>query len=133
MRLFLSQFPQDASAAVGRADQSGDFPLHSCCEGGHEEVLSILTSVRPAPVIDVQDAMGGTPFLRAVAHGHVSLACRLIGLGADPTRKNKDAKDAIELVPQSLPTQSRMVLYEKLLSSGLLPYMYLLCVMQLIV
>ena len=132
MRLFVSQFPQDASAAVGRADQGGDFPLHSCCEGGHEEVLSILTSVRPAPVIDVQDARGGTPFLRAVAHGHVSLACRLIDLGADPTWKDKDAKDAIDLVPHSLPNEKRMLLYEKLLSSGMCS-MFLLCLMQLMV
>ena len=119
MRLFLSQFPLEASATLGTADQRGDFPLHVCCEGGHQEVLSILAEGRPARDLDVLDARGSSPFLRAVASGQVQVACQLIDLGANPRGKNKDSKDVIDLVPKSLSADLKRLLYDKLVSSGM--------------
>ena len=125
MRLFISQYPLEASAIISTADNKGDFPLHVCCQGGHQEVLSILAEGRPARDLDVLDAGGNSPFLRAVASGQVQVACQLIDLGANPRGKNKDSKDVIDLVPESLSADLKVRLYDKLLSSGIASLCYI--------
>ena len=73
-------------------------PLHSAVESGSLALLDLLLS--HGAHADPVEFLGATPLQSAAARGSREMVERLLKAGADPRRKTKDGKTAIDLARQ---------------------------------
>ncbi|XP_077966089.1 poly [ADP-ribose] polymerase tankyrase-2-like [Styela clava] len=83
-------------ADVHAKDKGGLVPLHNACSYGHYDVAELL--VKHGAVVNVADLWKFTPLHEAAAKGKYEICKLLLKHGADPDKKNRDGKTALDLV-----------------------------------
>ena len=87
-----------AGADPAWADLDGTTALHRCCQCGHASVAAQLLFAAPKPIeVDVTNAKGATPLMRAVWNGSLACAELLLRAGADPTLPNLYGDTALQM------------------------------------
>lgn len=79
-------------------DKRGQLPLHRAAAVGSVPILKQLLKEGKSPV-NATDIDGYTALHQAIAEGHGLAAILLLQSGADPLKRDRDRKLAIELVP----------------------------------
>ena len=77
----LISFPRFSDKLDEKSEQSGMTALHCAAGNGHEDIASLLLSAGAS--IDVVDALGHTPLMKAVGQSRLGAATVLVKAGAD--------------------------------------------------
>lgn len=80
-------------------DKRGATPLHRACSLGHLDLINLLVTDYHAK-IDVSDQFGNTPLHLAAEGNHGLAVRRLLELGADKERRNKDKEFPMDLTTE---------------------------------
>lgn len=78
---------------------------------GHLDVVSLFLGF--GAKVDISNKLGMTPLMRTVGRGHLEVVKLLIEHGADPLKRSKDGKNAIDYARDSLIFDSEEINYLK--------------------
>uniref|UniRef100_A0AAQ4NNV2 Poly [ADP-ribose] polymerase n=1 Tax=Gasterosteus aculeatus aculeatus TaxID=481459 RepID=A0AAQ4NNV2_GASAC len=95
-RVAVVEYLLHHGADVHAKDKGGLVPLHNACSYGHYEVAELL--VRHGASVNVADLWKFTPLHEAAAKGKYEICKLLLKHGADPSKKNRDGNQPLDMV-----------------------------------
>ena len=93
--LEVAEYLLENGADVNAQDKGGLIPLHNASSYGHLDIAALL--IRFSTVVNATDKWGFTPLHEAAQKGRTQLCALLLAHGADPTLKNQEGQNPLEL------------------------------------
>ena len=91
----MAEYLLENGADVNAQDKGGLIPLHNASSYGHLDIAALL--IRFSTVVNATDKWGFTPLHEAAQKGRTQLCALLLAHGADPTLKNQEGQNPLEL------------------------------------
>lgn len=90
----LVQLLIEKGASINHTDEGGEHALLEATIAGRTDVVSLL--VKKGAALDLQDLAHWTALIKAAAHGRCEIVRVLCDAGADPTKRNKFGRTALD-------------------------------------